>query len=306
LSFRESLTILEILKDRGTGEIDVMGGEPLLLPWMPDFAKKASEEGMKVNISTNGSCLTAIDRFRDTDPEKITIGVSLEGSSEKRHNTVTASSHFSLAIEAIKTLLSFGLNLVVKTVVSRTTAPDIPNIISLLRELGARRYYLIHMDVLTRDPAVMKESFSYPEFKLFYDDTALVSHDMEIFPVSASCFSKEAIGQPARCSGGVNKLSILPDGSVFPCNLFHRSPDFCLGNIMKDDFLSIWANPRLKAFREYAGNTCDDHLCVNRTSCTGGCPAHGHIHSGNFNGRDVRCELSPSTSSINRRKRSSH
>jgi radical SAM protein with 4Fe4S-binding SPASM domain len=292
MSFPESLRLLQILGDQATGEIDVMGGEPLLLHWMPDFAKTASERGMKVNISTNGSCRRSIVQFEDSDREKITIGVSLEGSSEKRHNAITGSGHFSLAMDTIETILALDLNFVVKTVVSRTTAPDIPNIIALLRTLGIRRYYLIHMDVLTREPAIMKEALSYPDFKIFCDQIQDTNRDMEIFTVSASCFTRELIGRPARCSGGVNKLSILPDGSVFPCNLFHGLSEFYLGNILQDDFASLWANSRLDIFREPPEHVCDNNLCVNRTSCTGGCPAHNHYHHGEFHSRDVRCDSS--------------
>lgn len=293
MSFRESLRVLRIVEDQGAREIDVMGGEPLLLSWMPDFAKAASEKGMKVNISTNGSCGGHIARFKDSNPEKVTIGVSLEGSSEEKHNAITGSPNFRPAIEAIETIQTLGLDLAVKTVVSRSTAGDINNIAGLLRRLGAKCYYLIHMDVLTRDPALLNETFSYPDFKLFCENIKVANPDMEVSTVNASCFTKELIGHPVRCSGGVNKLSIMPDGSVFPCNLFHQSPEFRLGNILRDDFASIWLNPRLKSFRAPRGRACDDRLCTNRTSCTGGCPAHCHYHYGSLSGKDIRCEPYP-------------
>lgn len=249
---------------------------------------------MRINISTNGSCPAKIAAFEHLDRDKITIGVSLEGSTEERHNRVTGASHFELALNSIRTLRSLGLNFTVKTVVSRTTAPDITDIAGLLRTLGVGCYHLIHMDILTGDPSIMKEAFSYPEFMVFCDHIRDRNPDMEIFTVSASCFKKELIGRPALCQGGVNKLSILPDGSVFPCNLFHRFSEFRLGNILQDNFASIWTNQRLNAFRDPPARGCNDGLCPNRASCTGGCPAHGFYHNGNLHGRDVRCTLSSS------------
>ncbi len=290
LSFAGSLRLLEILEDQGIREIDVMGGEPMLLHWIPDFVKTAAGRGMEINISTNGSRPETISRFKDSDREKITIGVSLEGSSEERHNRITGSSHFSLAVNTIVTLLSLDFDVPVKTVVSRTTAPDIGNIIGLLRTLGIRRYYLIHMDILTGDQAIMSEALSFQEFKIFSDHIREINRDMEICTVSASCFSKELSGRPPRCSGGVNKLSVLPDGSAFPCNLFHSFPSLRLGNILQDDFASIWTNPRLDDFREPSPHPCDNARCANRHSCTGGCPAHNLYHHGRLHGRDVRCE----------------
>ncbi len=265
----------------------------MLLNWIPDFVKTAARKGMEINISTNGSRPETLSKFKDSDREKITIGVSLEGSSEERHNRITGSSHFSLAVNTIETLLSLDFDVPVKTVVSRSTAPDIGNIIGLLKTLGIRRYYLIHMDILTRAPEIMSKALSFPEFKIFSDHIRESNRDMEICTVSASCFTKKMIGLPAQCSGGVNKFSVLPDGSVFPCNLFHRFPEFCLGNILQDDFASIWANPGLDAFREPSAHACDDTLCVNRAACTGGCPAHNLYHHGDLHGRDVRCESLP-------------
>ncbi len=289
MPYRSALEVLDILADHGIKEIDIMGGEPSLLEWMPDFTQRASLKGMAVNISTNGSRPELMRRLSESDPAKVTIGVSLEGSSAANHNRLTRSSHFGLALLAIRNLVSLGLDPVVKTVLNSSTREDIQDIVDLVRDLGVRRYYLIHMDVMAKAPSLMREALGYVDFLKFHDKVRRDNPGLRIFRVNASCFEKNNLPPAARCAGGVLKLSIMPDGSVYPCNLFQSCNEFGLGNIFDDDFSSVWGSPKLSYFRSQAENACGASDCENRATCTGGCPAHGYFHYRNADARDIRC-----------------
>lgn len=291
LSFDKALDLLEILLANGVHEIDIMGGEPTLLGWIPDFAFAAVNKNISVNISTNGSNTTVIRKFNGIDPSKITIGISLEGSTAERQNSITNSTSFNTALESIKTLISMKMDPVVKTVINRRTMPDIQGIIELIRSLGVRRSFLIHMDLLSKDGILKEEAMGYTEFLAFYNKIRVDNPDMGIFKVNASCFDKGSLPDGARCAGGVRKLAIMPDGSVFPCNLFQAFEEFNLGNIFGDDFSSIWTSPKLALFREFQRCGCDSKICENRGLCTGGCPAHGFYHNEDTEGRDIRCAV---------------
>jgi len=292
LSFDKALKLLGILLHSGIREIDIMGGEPLLLPWMPDFVKIAAESRLMVNISTNGSARKALRALHEIDPRLAHIGISLEGSTEAKHNLVTKSGHFTLALESIKYLVSMNRDPIVKTVVTRSMMEDAQTIVNLLRDIGVRRYYLIHMDVMVNSGSLIGEALPYTDFLNFYENLRTKNRGIGIFKVNASCFDKSSIPD-VRCAGGVRKLSILPDGSVFPCNLFHRFGEWELGNIFKDDFSDIWTNPKLAFFRTSRANICPYTDCTNRDFCTGGCPAHGYSHYGNMDAPDIRCKVQP-------------
>lgn len=288
LSFDKALKLMDILLRSGIRDIDIMGGEPLLLPWMPDFVKIATMGCLTVNISTNGSAGSALREFDQIDPRLVHIGISLEGSTQERHNLVTNSPHFNLALKSIKYLVSRNLDPIVKTVVTRSMMEDAQTIVNLPRDIGVRRYYLIHMDVMVKTGSLMREALPYTDFLNFYEGLKERNSDIGIFKVNASCFDKTSIPD-VRCAGGVRKLSIPPDGSVFPCNLFHRFGEWELGNIFEDDFSDIWTNPKLAFFRMNRANNCADLDCTNRDLCTGGCPAHGYSHYGNMDAPDIRC-----------------
>ncbi len=289
LSLQNALLLLDILAENSISDIDVMGGEPLLLPWIPDFIRTALSRGMSLHVSTNGSIPAMIERFRGISPDHFDIGISLEGSTAERHNRVTGSSNFSCALQSIRKLLDLSLDPLVKTVVNGETAGDIQNIVNLLRRTGVRRYYLIQMDVFGKKKHRGTNSFSYTAFLKFHEKIRDENPDIAVHRVTASCFDKTTLPPGARCAGGVRKLSILPDGTVFPCNLFHPLKGFSIGNIFKDSFADIWADPRLGRFRNHQGNRCGISHCENHASCTGGCPAHGYYHCGNPDAADIRC-----------------
>lgn len=289
LTFNNALALLDILTDNGINDIDIMGGEPFLIPWITDFLERGLAKGMSLNISTNGSIPGLFERLRGISHERFNIGISLEGSTAGKHNRLTGSNNFATTLLSIKKLVGFSLNPIVKTVYNKETADDIQNIVDLVRGVGVRRYYIIHMDILSKNETGMKHSVPYGAFLDFHQKIKKVNPDIGIHRVNASCFDKNTLPPGVRCAGGVRKLSVMPDGSVYPCNLFHNMKDFELGNIFRDKFSDIWANARLNSFRMHQENRCGIYTCKNRRSCTGGCPAHGYYHYGNPDTPDIRC-----------------
>lgn len=288
MSPQDALNLLDILCNLGIHDLDIMGGEPFLLPWMPSFLHAAMKEHIMVNISTNGSVPDVFGEFRGTSPGRINIGISLEGSAADAHNLLTRSDNYEKAISSIVSLVSLGLNPIVKTVVCRSNMEDIQRIIDLLIDLGVNRYYLIQMDLFSRKPHDRMNAPGFVEFRRFCDAMIERNSGMEINRVNASCFEKDTLPKGVRCAGGVRKLSVMPDGSVYPCNLFQRMSEFNLGNIFSDDFTDIWDHPALSFFRKSEHNQCGE-VCENHQNCTGGCPAHGFFHSMGIKINDIRC-----------------
>jgi len=289
LTFKNALLLLDILAENRINGIDIMGGEPFLIPWISDFVEAGLSRGMSLNISTNGSMPGVFHRFRGISHDRFNIGISLEGSTAEKHNRLTGSDNFERAIESLKKLIGFSLDPIVKTVLNRETADDIQNIVDLVRGIGGRRYYIIQMDVFGKKDTGGENTVPYNAFSKFHQKIRRENPGIEVHRVNASCFEKNSLPPGVRCAGGVRKLSVLPDGAVFPCNLFHHMKGFELGNIFRDCFSDIWSDLRLDLFRRYQRNRCSMHTCKNQASCTGGCPAHGYYHYGDPDVTDIRC-----------------
>lgn len=291
LSFDKAMKLLDILSCNAVKEIDIMGGEPLLLKWMPDFITEALNRDISVNISSNGSIPEMVRKLAVSGSEKLLTGLSLEGSTAERHNSITGARHFDLLLESLKILIAYNLDPVIKTVLYKSSCNDIQNIIDLVREAGAKRFFLLHMDLLSNNARLKKESLSYAAFAGFFHEIAQANDDMDINCVHASCFDATALPENVRCAGGIRKIAVMPDGSVYPCNLLVKFDAFRLGNILKHEFQSIWESPVLDFSRTYHGNTCTVDNCSNRHRCTGGCPAHNLCHYGVTDRQDIRCCL---------------
>jgi len=280
--------LCDILQNTGTAEIDILGGEPLLIPWIRDFVAYAIATGFSVNMSTNGSLPDAVNDLARIDTHALTIGFSILGF-EKTHNRLTLSDNFSKTIEGIKTVQASGKNPVVKSAVTKENSHEIHDLALYLSELGIRKYYLLYEDIVGRKEET--PFFSFPRFWQFYSNLKTIMKGMiELDFVAASGFCMSIHNPRGRCNAGVTKIAVMPDGSAFPCNLFAGFQRFYLGNILRDGIEAIWGNRVLEFFRDTNHkNICKQHECIHYPTCKGGCPAHSYFAYGTVDKADPRC-----------------
>lgn len=282
---QNAFKLIDILRGEKISEIDVLGGEPMLVPWIMDFAKTAAENGVFLNISTNGAITSSIKRFTDMRWDFLNLGFSAEGF-EKTHNALTGADNFSKLISGVKHLISKGKSPVVKSILTKENINELPGLISYFAEIGIKRYYLLHEDAIGRSAVC---GFSFPDFwKLFIELKKKMEKIIDIGFVAASGFNG---ADTYRCDAGVKKLAVMPGGSVFPCNLLAGFKEFNLGNIFTTSLRRILENPLLEVFKKSgAKNNCKNKDCVHYLSCKGGCPAHSYYFYGSLAQTDPRCK----------------
>lgn len=286
--YDNALRLIDTALEHGISSIDIMGGEPFLLEWMPQFISIALDRGMGVNVSTNGSLPDTLRELRGLSGQALQVGISIEGASPATHAALTGSDNFHLALESIRTLQSIGFKPIAKTVVNRRNITELDGIAELLKHLGVRRYYLIHMDALGPDKGCL--TYSYTEFIEIHQGLSASCKDIAIGKVHASCFDREGLGGMLRCAGGTRKLLVMPDGSVYPCNLLVSVEGFKMGNIFHDPYDTIINSKALWPLKEFnPGNHCVLSDCGNHQNCTGGCPAHIYSYGLSINSTDPRC-----------------
>jgi radical SAM protein with 4Fe4S-binding SPASM domain len=283
----DAFRMSEILLNTGVPEIDILGGEPMLIPWMKDFIKHVSDAGITLNISTNGSLLEGINQLSEIYTDNLNIGFSVHGFT-KTHNGITGSDNYSQTIKGIKRLIEAGHSPIVKSVLVQQNKNEISGLISYFAASGVRRYYLLHEDRIGRQTSA--DCFSFPEFLSFCSKLKIeMKGVLDLGFITASGFYKYGIHKQGRCDAGITKLAIMPDGSVFPCNLFAGFEEFRLGNIFEEGIEKIWNNPVLERFRRYNKNRCKLSTCEFFSACSGGCPAHSYYFCGSFDRSDPRC-----------------
>lgn len=288
MDIQKAFYLSGLFSANGISEIDLLGGEPLLIPWLIRFIEPIIGNGIRVNISTNGSSTEFIEQFRNFETDLLNIGFSVHGLS-KTHNALTGSDNFTRTIYGIKLLIEAGKIPHVKSILTPENINEIFSLVDYLIEIGVRRYYIMFEDTIGMDNN--SHCIPFPHFWDFYHNLKKFTRGrLEIGAVVASGFLSELSNSNMRCKAGNDKLAILPDGSVFPCNLFAGFQEFCLGNIFIDKYDKILENPIINYFRNHEKNGCINTNCKYFISCRGGCPAHIYYYSRSFEGGDIRCK----------------
>ena len=265
--------MLDRLQDAGVDTLDLLGGEPTLHPQLEDLVSAIAARRMRTTLSTNGhGDLALLERLEDRfGRATLRVGVSLNG------NGVSESLRDYIARRAP----------LVKSVCLRDW--DLPSAAAEHLARPGAEYYLIFRDPLTARE--LGESSSYPEYRARLD--TLRARHPQAAGVACDGFVPEAAAveqlRNVRCPAGTTKLSVLPDGSVYPCYLLFSRPEFRLGNLLTDGFAAIWSQSRLEFFRTFSENGCPRRECAHHPACHGGCPAVSLLVAGELSAPDPRC-----------------
>ena len=252
----------------GVRTIDIIGGEPTLHPHLIDIVHSASQRGLGVNISSNGTNDAVLEQLLESG-SNVSIGISINDR------------------EALERLAGFvQKNEVAVKSVFRPSMDEA--FIHDILALRPKKFYLIYRDALDR-----KDLHAIAPFHQFVSVVEERYGHLQVSTVFCSGFIPDSVPYPelaqVRCPAGTTKLGILPDGSVYPCNLFFGKREFLLGNILTDPFEPIWNHNALAYFRSDPKNNCPKAACALHAQCHGGCPAHGFAYTGTLSAPDPRC-----------------
>jgi radical SAM protein with 4Fe4S-binding SPASM domain len=261
--------LLNIITKLSMKTLDIIGGEPTLHADIVRFVREAKQRGLHVNISSNGTNIEILKDIQRVGDE-ITVGISINDRDTFNH-----LKKFVLESKPIvKTLYGLGTDL---------------TLITDILQLHPKNFFLIYRDVMGNDElhAVI------PFFRFMSSAQQKFYAASNISTVYCSGFLPDKERHPelatVRCPAGTTKLGVMPDGSVYPCNLFFGRKEFSLGNILHDAFDRIWRHRALGFFRTFAGNRCPHKSCEFHMQCHGGCPAHALFLTGDIAAPDPRC-----------------
>lgn len=257
--------ISSVLKNSGVREIDILGGEPLIHDEIIDILEIGANNFDSIFLSTNGS---AIKRLRDIGrlfPDvKIGISINSKPSEELKEYIL----RYRPVLKSVAACNCFIPDTALKFIEDGLT------------------YYLIYRDVLSEKD--LRYTMPFYEFLKAYERWS------QVYPNLKAVYCGGFIADDNtgwRCPAGSTKLSIMPDGSVFPCYLLFRFPEFRLGNIFDTAFEDILRNPILDFFRKKTENNCAIKTCHIKNQCNGGCPAVSYSLFGDIAKTDPRCNI---------------
>lgn len=236
---------------------------------------RALPQGWTTSISTNGSLVT--EEFAAKAAElKMTVQVSLDGAMATSCDSVRGVGAWERAIRAAEILVSNGVNTAINMVYHQGNLHELAEFIQLGEDLGVRmvrflpfRYRgrglhsgmtkVMHHEMVLKLREVLR---THPE----WGDLVAQSFLGNILTIVRMCPRYKYCG-----TGTI--LLIDSNGDVFPC-LNLAFPEFCAGNLRHQTFKDIWfRSPILNKLRSLCVETlnADCAQCFLRYMCGGGC-----------------------------------
>ena len=140
LTAEQMLTIATQAKELGFTGIGVTGGEPMLLPWLPETLA-AMAQHLPVLLLTNGTLLGG-DRFQRAAPlahRNITVQISLDSHLPDVNDMARGPDNFDKVVAVVPRLIVNGIRVRIATTTGGALdSPTLDPLRELVRSLGVR------------------------------------------------------------------------------------------------------------------------------------------------------------------------
>jgi len=274
LSTAEWVRVYEILWKAGIPQIVFTGGEPTLRDDIVELVGQADE--FVTGLVTNGTRLFELAQaLKDASLDY--AQVTIESFDPKIHDQVTCTegSH-AKTLTGIRKALGIGMQIVTNTTLTKTNAASFTDTVRWLHGLGIKNvacntlicsgHGVEHKRENGLDDKALKEV-------LTAGCRVAGELGMNFQWYSPTCYHEGTnpieLGLGVKtCSAAAHNMTIQPDGTVLPCQSW---PD-TVGNILKDDWPSIWQHTTCVKLRKHLFTPEECRGCEYEASCGGGCP----------------------------------
>lgn len=294
LNLDEVKAIIDELEKMFTCTIILGHGEPLLYPKFFEVLEYIKSKNLNSIIMTNGSLINENIASKLNEIKPLHICVSLDSVNQEIHDKIRQSNGAWIkAKNALLLLKKTGLKVKIASTIDILDPYRSFDLIEF-----AKQYNLDGINFLT----IRNESFKYHKksisnymealtklanFMINDDDFQIKIHD----PLILSHVKLDSLNEDFRdkfidlnrCTAGISRISVLPDGSITPCNLVPLH----LGNIRTDRIATVWYKSQLL---QKIRNSKNCSSCSFSEYCQGGCLAFRKLNGEHFN-RDKRCNL---------------
>lgn len=276
------------------GTLSLTGGEPFLRRKELHEIMTRVDESVSFayyDILTNGSLISAKEVDVLAKCGKLRrVQLSLEGATAERNDSIRGEGSFHSTIAAIRSLRHKGINVAIMTTVTRANMDELPDIVELLGQEDVQTVAFERFIPEGRGEKIPEQVLSRDELRRTFKKI----HDLAInFPSVRVLLYRPlfAIIDPedntvgAMCSAGNTALTIMPDGTVYPC----RRLPIPIGNILTNGLYEIWYGSdvlwRIRNLNNLGGK-CRE--CELLTQCKG-CRAAAYFATGDFMAEDPQC-----------------
>ncbi len=267
--------ILSALWEIGIPHVVFTGGEPTLRDDLPELIAYAQNLGQITGLNTNGRRLSQpqfVSRLVEAGLDHVQI--TLESHLEEVHDRmVLTRGAWKQTVRGIQNALDSPLFVMTNTTLLKENSPFLSDTLEFLAKLGVPTIGLNALIYSGRGETVgtgLDERELAPLLEIAKKLTQ--EHQQRLIwytPTQYCHFDPVELDLGIKgCTAARYNMCIEPDGGVIPCQSFYHP----LGNILTNDWLSIWNHDLALALRArtFISPRCQE--CALVTECGGGCP----------------------------------
>jgi radical SAM protein with 4Fe4S-binding SPASM domain len=275
LATSDWMRILDRAWELGIPHIIFTGGEPTLREDLPELITHAERNGQITGLNTNARRLSDIHYVENLVQAGLDhVQITVESSEAQVHDQmVQARGAFPQTIKGLKNVLDSSLYVMTNTTMLRTNVSTIPATLDFLAEMGVLTIGLNALIHSGRGSVVgtgLAETELAPLLEIARQKTG--SRDQRLVwytPTQYCAFDPMALDLGVKgCTAALYNMCVEPDGNVLPCQSYYQP----LGNLLADEWDSIWDHPLAVRLREREGLPQKCTGCSLLVECGGGCP----------------------------------
>jgi radical SAM protein with 4Fe4S-binding SPASM domain len=268
---------IDRLSNIGVFTLTFTGGEPTLREDLPQLLRYAQDKGIVTGLITNGRNLK--DKAYVETLEKAGLDfvqVTLESHKPAVHDLMTAAKgSWKATVEGIRNAVNSQIYVTTNTTLSKHNAASFLDTIDFIKGLGVNAFgcnsliYSGKASEVSQDFALTTEELTELLPKIRGKANQLGLKFLWYTPTQYCKFDPVQHGLGVKsCTAALINMCVGPNGDVYPCQSYFES----LGNILKDDWKTIWNHPTAQKIRSraYVEEKCKD--CPQLQVCGGGCP----------------------------------
>lgn len=284
--------IVDVLAEAEIFDLTLTGGEPFLRKDIIfDLIPYIQNANIEANINTNATVLNRADAKKLKDCGINGLLTSFCSSDEALFTKITGnSSAYKTYVKNLEMLLKEGFVISSNMVVMQENKHLVYDTGKFVHEHGVRCFsatpmvpskYHLNKSMILKNEDVTKMLFDLVRLK---DEVGITIDVLEALPKCAipeELRKKDYDFLNRACAAGRTTMSVSVEGDVRPCSHAHQN----YGNILVDDFETIWERMREWRIDSYVPTRCKE-ACAEFKFCNGGCRINALNFSGNLDGKD--------------------
>lgn len=297
LRAEEMFRLCDELAELGCERLTLLGGEPLIHPRWEDITFRLKNNGVRVNVITNG-WLLADPRFCDriSNAGFSIVGISIDGL-QNSHDKLRRPGSFQRLSRGVDLLQARAVPVAAVTVLTRDSLQQLEELYEFLIERGVKVWQLQIAAPLGRlrpdDPILIQPDQIQGIFDFLHEKRESKSgmvidlaDNIGYFPPGKSSFlrtTRSSNQSWTGCLAGIQVLGIDSNGDIKGCQSLPSTPAFVEGNIRDRSLKEIWNDPEGFSYnrgfsRKQLGGFCAE--CRYGSLCKAGCSSTAYAFTG--------------------------